>query len=145
MYEYIDTSGVPWAQMCDKYPREVARWVEATTREWKDDLKPMAAVDKVHEAILRASQEEPVWENGIQTEDWVNYDILAQELNIHDDLPEGVLLPCPVCGKKCDLVANEVSCRFCDFKITWVCVADYQQAINAANVAIRELRNATND
>ena len=78
---------------------------QAAKTTYEDDPKPMTAVRKVASALS------VVGYFLTQTESLS----VANALNIHDELPEGELLPCPVCG------------------------ASYQQANHAANAAIREL------
>ena len=148
MYEYIDTSGVPWAQMCDKYPREVARWVEATTREWKDDLKPTTAVEKFDAAL--ASEGVVSMD---RAGDWPSMECrtaIVKALNLHDSLPPGELLPCPVCGNELGIrqfgMARRIDCTGDDHFIFYPSGDSFrgreQQVINSANSAIRELSNA---
>lgn len=83
---------------------------------------------------------------------------IAEALNIHDDLPDGELLDCPVCEQNMELEASfkvtdsvrsdktragwtiACSCNSCLFFSVHSKLSQ-QQAINAANAAIHELTN----
>lgn len=102
----------------------------ALSHGYTDDVELMSALVKIDEVLqgidIRVHEED------------LQY--LKHRLGIHDELPDGELLPCPVCGGKIKWFegSKDYSCddhRLCHLHLVFA----NKRNDNAANATIREL------